>query len=240
MRLGRAVFSAVALFAASLLIPGVSSASTSGSPPRGPSGASYPPSPPSPPSHGISEDDQGFAGYIEQVGAQKSTAAYVVPAVRCDGGDGYAYFEASIYGAATATESGVQATCTHGKASYAVRYDVDGRFFTTVSLTPGDLVYVDSSNQNGICSSLVDDQTKNLLFAVEALCSRQYTFASAGVLTGGAVPDFGTVILGTVQINDKNLNVSEAVRRNSVHRNTVQVTQGDYSSGSFVLTWVHS
>jgi hypothetical protein len=232
----------MAIVGVAFLVPGVSGAATPAS--RSLVSASSPddlPSPPSPPAPGISPADQSYAGYVAHVSkAEKSTSAFVLPAVQCGTGNGYAYFEASIYNDSTATESGIEASCSGGVASYKVRYEIDGRFFTTSSLSPGDLIYVDSSAEKGICSSLIEDQTATTLFAVETYCSTHYKFSSAGVLTGGSVPNFGYAILGTVQINGKNLDIRDAVGRNATHGRKLQVTQGAYHLGTFVLTWLHS
>jgi hypothetical protein len=74
---------------------------------------------------------------------------------------------------------------------------------------------------------------------VSAACSDAYTLASAGAVTGDSVPRFSPVTMSAVNIDGTPLQVSQVVRQNSYNGSTLQVTQGDYGTGSFVLTWVH-
>ncbi len=197
------------------------------------------PSPSSSASTGVSQTDTGFTGYVEGPGSySSSTATFTLPTVSCSS-TGDAYYEASVYNDTVATESGVQAACTGTTASYHLLFDLNGTFSSGAVVPGGHTFVATASNSGGTCRGSVRDTTTGLTYTVSASCSDASTFASAGVLTGGSVPRFSPVTMSAVNIDGTPLQVSQVSRWNSYNGSTLQVTQGDYRTGSFVLTWVH-
>jgi len=215
---------------------------TSAANPPSPGSSSSPSSPPVPGSSasaGVSQTDTGFTGYVEGPGSySSSTATFTLPTVSCSS-TGDAYYEASVYNDTVATESGVQASCTGTTASYLLLFDLNGTFSSGAVVPAGDTFVATASNSGGTCRDSVRDTTAGQTYTVSAACSDADTLASAGAQTGGSVPRFSPVTMSAVNIDGTPLQVSKVSRWNSYNGSTLQVTQGDYRTGSFVLTWVH-
>ncbi|HZU56404.1 MAG TPA: G1 family glutamic endopeptidase [Actinocrinis sp.] len=177
------------------------------------------------------------------------TTTFTQPAVDCSKGDGYSSFWVGLdgYNSNTVEQTGTEADCSGGAASYSAWYEMYPKFPVTYSNTvrPGDSI-TESVSFGGSSSFTLtlSDSTQGWSRTVTKKLTNAKR-SSAEVIaeapySGGVLPlaDFGKVSFSGSTVNGSTLSNFNPVGIDMVSSSgTPEATVSSLSGGSFSITW---
>jgi hypothetical protein len=196
-----------------------------------------------------------WAGYAVTGGRYTSvSASWTQPAVNCSvTPTGYSSFWVGLDGdtSGTVEQTGTEADCSSGSATYSSWYEMYPKFPTNYSnpVSPGDQFTASvTTNGSGSFTLTLSDTTKGWTRTTSARL-KSAKLASAEVIaeapssSGGVLPlaDFGTVNFSNSTANGTAFgSLSGLDRINMVSGSTTKASTSTISGGNFSVTWQHS
>ncbi|MGH6657489.1 MAG: G1 family glutamic endopeptidase [Actinocrinis sp.] len=176
------------------------------------------------------------------------STTFAQPAVDCSKGDGYSSFWVGLdgYNSNSVEQTGTEADCSGGVASYSAWYEMYPKYPVTYNSTvrPGDSISESVTYGSGGFTLTIADSTRGWSHSVtKKLNSAKRTSAEViaeAPYSGGVLPlaDFGTVGFANSLVNGSTLSGFNPVGIDMVSSSgTPEATVSALSGGSFSITW---
>jgi hypothetical protein len=191
-----------------------------------------------------------WSGYAASGSTYSSVSTtFTQPAVDCSKGDGYSSFWVGLdgYSSNTVEQTGTEADCSGGAATYSAWYEMYPKFPVTYSDTvrPGDSITetVTFSGSSSFTLTLSDSSRGWTRTVTKKLTNAKRSSAEViaeAPYSGGVLPlaDFGKVSFTGSTVNGSPLGDFNPVGINMVSSSgTPEATVSSLSGGSFSITW---
>lgn len=191
-----------------------------------------------------------WSGYAATGSTYTSVSTtFTQPSVDCSKGDGYSSFWVGLdgYSSNTVEQTGTEADCSGGAASYYAWYEMYPKFPVNYSnpVKPGDSITesVAFSGSSSFTLKLVDSTQGWTQSVTKKLNNAKRSSAEViaeAPYSGGVLPlsDFGKVAFGNSLVNGSTLSTFNPVGIDMVSSSgAAEATVSSLSGGSFSITW---
>jgi Peptidase A4 family len=191
-----------------------------------------------------------WSGYAATGSTYTSVSTtFTQPSVDCSKGDGYSSFWVGLdgYSSNTVEQTGTEADCSSGAASYYAWYEMYPKFPVNYAdpVKPGDSITesVTFSGSSSFTLKLVDSTEGWSQSVTKKLNNAKRSSAEViaeAPYSGGVLPlaDFGKVSFGNSLVNGATLSTFNPVGIDMVSSSgTPEATVSSLSGGSFSITW---
>lgn len=190
-----------------------------------------------------------WSGYAASGSTYTSVSTtFTQPSVNCSAGDGYSSFWVGLdgYSSSSVEQTGTEADCSGGVASYSAWYEMYPAYPVTYSNTvrPGDKITETVSYASGKYTLTLKDSTrgwtKTTTKSQSGLARSSAEVIVEAPYSNGVLPlaDFGKAGFSGSTVNGSTLSSSNPVGINMVSSSgTTEDTVSSLSGGSFSVTW---
>jgi hypothetical protein len=191
-----------------------------------------------------------WSGYAATGSTYTSVSTtFTQPTVNCSSGDGYSSFWVGLdgYSSDSVEQTGTEADCSGGQASYSAWYEMYPAYPVTYNNTvrPGDVITetVSFSGSNTYTLTLKDSTegwTKTTTKKESGLSRSSAEVVAEAPYSGGVLPldNFGTVHFSSSTVNGSSLSSTNPTGMNMVSDSGVpEATISSLSGGNFSITW---
>ncbi|MEY9849064.1 G1 family glutamic endopeptidase [Streptacidiphilus sp. MAP5-3] len=198
--------------------------------------------------HATSTSDN-WSGYAATGSTYNSVSTtFVQPSVDCSQGDGYSSFWVGLdgYSSSSVEQTGTEADCSGGQASYSAWYEMYPANPVTYSNTvqPGDTITETVSYASGTYTLKLADKTEGWTKTVtkkeSGLARSSAEVIAEAPYSGGVLPldDFGTVNFTNSTVNGSSLASTNPTGINMASDSgTPEATISALNGGAFSITW---